>query len=93
MILSFVSCSSRSPRNAPPSIELGLPLIGLIRTFGKFGENPVGFITEQYKKYGNCFTFPIGFGFNFTFLIGPEAHAAFYDGKDEQLSQNAPVCG
>jgi sterol 14alpha-demethylase len=91
VIISFVvSCSSRSPRNSPPSIELGLPLIGLIRTFGKFGENPVGFITEQYKKYGNCFTFPIGFGFNFTFLIGPEAHAAFYDGKDEQLSQNEP---
>ena len=89
-LVSLTCCCSSRPKNAPPQIELGLPIIGLIRTFGRFGENPVGFITEEYKKLGNCFTFPIGFGFNFTFLIGPEAHAAFYDGKDEQLSQNEP---
>jgi len=89
-VVVSLTCCSRNAKNAPPQIELGLPIIGLIRTFGRFGENPVGFITEEYKKLGNCFTFPIGFGFNFTFLIGPEAHAAFYDGKDEQLSQNEP---
>jgi hypothetical protein len=34
-----------------------------------FGANPVAFIKRAYGEYGPVFTLPVGFGFNFTFLI------------------------
>ena len=78
------------PADAPPRIRLGLPVIGIVRAFASFGANPVAFIARAYREYGPIFTLPVGFGFNFTFLIGLEAQSAFYKGKDEFLSQNEP---
>jgi len=78
------------PADAPPRIRLGLPVIGILRAFASFGANPVAFIKRAYGEYGPVFTLPVGFGFNFTFLIGLEAQRAFYNGKDEHLSQNEP---
>jgi sterol 14-demethylase len=78
------------PPDAPPRIRLGLPVIGIVRAFASFGANPVAFIARAYGEYGPIFTLPVGFGFNFTFLIGLEAQSAFYKGKDEFLSQNEP---
>ena len=95
-LCSLCGCGAGARRSKgaappPPTVNLGwLPVVGIVRTFMRFGENPVAFILSQYLELGNCFTLPVGFGFNFTFLIGPEAHAAFYAGKDEQLSQNEP---
>lgn len=41
-----------------------------LQTFKKFGENPVAFILEGYKTYGNCFTLPVFGLYNFTFMLG-----------------------
>jgi sterol 14-demethylase len=78
------------PADAPPRIRLGLPVVGILRAFASFSANPVAFIRRSYIEYGPVFTLPVGFGFNFTFLIGLDAQRAFYSGKDEHLSQNEP---
>lgn len=74
-------------------MEIGgglFPLLGLIKTFSRFGDNPVQFIRDSYEVYGTVFTLPL-LHLNFTFLLGPDAELTFYDERDDEtLSQNEP---
>ncbi|CAM9902103.1 unnamed protein product [Heterosigma akashiwo] len=72
------------PKNAPPSVKLGAPVIGNIQAFIK---SPLGLIKNCYEKYGPVYTVPM-MGKNLTFLIGPDAQAPFFRLKDDDLSQN-----
>lgn len=66
----------------------GLPLL---THFIKFAGNPLGTILSGYEAKGSIFTLRLPFGlWNFTFVVGAEAHAPFFNGRDESLSQNEP---
>lgn len=71
---------------APPVWVGGWPIVG---HFPKFSDNPIATIREGYDKLGNVFTMRF-LNFNLTFLLGPEAHAPFFDARDQQLSQSEP---
>ena len=72
--------------NAPPVWGGGLPIIG---HFHRFAGNPVGVIKEGYAACGPVFTMRF-LQYKMTFLIGPDAHGAFFRATDEELSQNEP---
>ena len=86
LLLAHLLLAARKPANAPPVWGGGLPLIG---HFYRFAGNPVGTIKEGYLACGSVFTMSF-LHYNMTFLIGPEAQAAFYRANDEELSQNEP---
>jgi len=86
MVYSLCSVRKEVHGGVPPVWRGGWPLIG---HFGKFAANPVGTIAEGYRAMGPVFTMHF-LGFPMTFLLGPDAHGPFYEGRDEELSQNEP---
>jgi len=71
------------PKASPPSVSIGLPVIGNIIAFVK---SPINLMRECYEKYGAAYTVSI-FGQNLTFLIGPDVSEAFFRANDDTLSQ------
>eukprot|EP00042_Codosiga_hollandica_P029984 m.169742 g.169742 ORF g.169742 m.169742 type:complete len:521 (+) comp53233_c0_seq2:95-1657(+) len=67
---------------APPLVKSFLPFFGSI---AKFGENPVNFLLENYKKYGPVFSFMM-LGNEVTYLIGTEASSAFWTSHNDDLN-------
>lgn len=64
------------------------PVVGSIPFFGYFfsyAKNPVAAVRKAYDKHGEIFTLKL-IGFNMTFMIGPEAQAAFFRYSDEEVS-------
>jgi sterol 14-demethylase len=73
----------KRPKNAPPTASLGPPLIG---TYIEFAKNPVAFVAQCQKKFGNVFTVPM-LHKKLTFLLGPEVSAPFFKSDDSVMSQ------
>ncbi|XP_038044568.1 lanosterol 14-alpha demethylase-like [Patiria miniata] len=71
----------KSDIKLPPSIP-GIPFLGKAV---EFGENPIKFLEDSYKKYGEIFSFTM-IGQTFTYLIGPESSAVLFNSKNEQLN-------
>ena len=63
----------KRPKNAPPNVHLGLPLIG---NFIEFGKNPVAFALKCLREYGTVYTVPM-LHKNLTFLLGMEFSAVW----------------
>eukprot|EP00752_Nemacystus_decipiens_P011638 g10333.t1 len=74
----------RRRKDAPPSVRIGVPILG---NFKAYVRSPIKLITHSYEKYGEVFTIPM-MGVNFTYLIGPEAQAPFYKLKEDTVSVN-----
>eukprot|EP00752_Nemacystus_decipiens_P011637 g10332.t1 len=86
VLLALVTAFRRRRRkDAPPSVRIGVPVVGNFRAYLR---SPIKLITHGYEKYGEVFTIPM-MGFNFTYLIGPEAQAPFYKLKEDTVSVNA----
>ena len=66
----------------PPFVVSRIPIIGHFIAFTK----PIDMIRENYLRYGSVFSMNM-MGQCLTFLIGPEAHEAFFRASDEDLSQ------
>eukprot|EP00172_Hildenbrandia_rubra_P003647 Plantae.Rhodophyta-Hildenbrandia_rubra.ctg6083.p1 GENE.Plantae.Rhodophyta-Hildenbrandia_rubra.ctg6083~~Plantae.Rhodophyta-Hildenbrandia_rubra.ctg6083.p1 ORF type:complete len:515 (+),score=65.98 Plantae.Rhodophyta-Hildenbrandia_rubra.ctg6083:804-2348(+) len=77
---------SKNAASLPPSYRCGIPVIGNIVQFAR---DPLGLIWDAYQSLGPCFTVRLAHK-RLTFLIGPEAHASFFRGSDEELSQREP---
>eukprot|EP00752_Nemacystus_decipiens_P012520 g11088.t1 len=84
VVLALTFSLRRRPKDAPTIVKLGMPVLGNVRAF--LG-GPTSTIRECYEKYGAVFTIPI-LGFNFTYLVGPEAETPFFRLNDETLSQD-----
>eukprot|EP00903_Cladosiphon_okamuranus_P015547 g14353.t1 len=84
VVLALMSALRRRPHDAPPIVKLGMPVVGNVRAFLR---SPLKMMSTCYEKYGAVFTVPM-VGVNFTFLVGPEAQASFYQLNDETMSQN-----
>jgi len=74
--------STRAKGNLPP-IYGKIPIIGCMP---EFSPDPIGTVKKVQQMYKDCFTLHLA-GFNMTFLIGSDAHAAFFKATDEELSQ------
>eukprot|EP00752_Nemacystus_decipiens_P012521 g11089.t1 len=84
ILLALISAFRRSPKDAPPVVRMGMPVLGNITAFLR---SPLKMMSKCYDKHGAVFTVPM-MGINFTFLVGPEAQASFYKLNDETMSQN-----
>jgi sterol 14alpha-demethylase len=81
--LVFMLRGKKRPANAPPNVNIGLPLIG---NFMEFGKNPVAFAGKCREEYGHVYTVPMMHK-HLTFLFGTEASTPFFKLGDEQMSQ------
>lgn len=72
--------------NLPPANVGYIPVAGVGLNFAK---DPLQFVTQQYKRYGEIFTLNL-FGKRCTFLVGPDAHEPFFGKGDKELSQEEP---
>ncbi|KAK6185974.1 hypothetical protein SNE40_008098 [Patella caerulea] len=68
--------------NLPPQIPSSIPFLGEAI---KFNESPIDYLLAAYKKYGPVFTFTM-VGKTFTYLIGSESAALFFNSKNEDLN-------
>lgn len=68
--------------NAPPVIPSTIPFLGHAVTFSK---TPIEFLIAAYEKYGPVFSFTM-VGKTFTYLIGSDAAAVFFNSKNEELN-------
>ena len=59
----------------PPVVTTHIPLVGGIVSFL---QDPLGAVAKAKEKYGNVFTINM-FHIRSTFLIGSEAHKAFFE--------------
>lgn len=66
----------------PPTIFHLIPFIGSAVSFGK---QPVTFLLDAYKTYGQVFTFTM-FGEQCTYLVGSEAASLFLNSKNDELN-------
>lgn len=81
--LVILLVASRRPKNAPPNVRKGLPIIG---NFIEFAKGPMNFMNACYAEYGSVFTMGMP-GCHLTFLIGPEAGECFFAAEDDVMSQ------
>ncbi|XP_064647600.1 lanosterol 14-alpha demethylase-like [Lineus longissimus] len=68
--------------NLPPVIPHTIPFLGHAITFGMA---PIDFLMEAKKKYGPVFSFTM-VGKTFTYLIGSESSALFFNSRNENLN-------
>eukprot|EP01138_Halocafeteria_seosinensis_P014360 gb/GECG01014661.1/.p1 GENE.gb/GECG01014661.1/~~gb/GECG01014661.1/.p1 ORF type:complete len:501 (+),score=68.80 gb/GECG01014661.1/:1-1503(+) len=73
------------PKNAPPMLGGGLPLLG---PFPEFASSPVDLVWRGYREKGTEFTVNM-FGKNMTFLLGPQSHTPFFNAADKDVNQSA----
>lgn len=81
--LVFMLRGKKRPANAPPNVQIGIPVLG---NFIEFSKNPVAFAGNCLAKYGHVYTVPMMHK-NLTFLMGTEASTPFFKLGDEQMSQ------
>ncbi|KAK7109246.1 lanosterol 14-alpha demethylase-like [Littorina saxatilis] len=72
----------RSEENLPPHIPSSIPFLGQAISFG---QNPIEFLLAAYQKYGPVFSFTM-VGKTFTYLIGSESAALFFNSRNENLN-------
>ncbi|XP_007430653.1 lanosterol 14-alpha demethylase [Python bivittatus] len=73
---------SGSSRKYPPYIPSNIPFLGHAIAFGR---NPIQFLEDAYEKYGPVFSFTM-VGKTFTYLVGSDAAALLFNGKNEELN-------
>ncbi|EWM25289.1 obtusifoliol 14-alpha demethylase [Nannochloropsis gaditana] len=83
-ICVFFLLTPRSRKDTPPVIGNAWPLFG---HFFLFLKSPINLIKSSYQTYGSVFTVNL-FTQRMTFLIGPEAAAAFFKASDKELGQD-----
>eukprot|EP00903_Cladosiphon_okamuranus_P013989 g13010.t1 len=83
MSVVLLSVFRRSTEDAPPSVRMGMPVLGNVRAFVR---SPVKMIGECYAKYGAVFTVPL-MGVKITYLIGLEEQEPLYKHNDNVVSQ------
>ncbi|EDV26239.1 uncharacterized protein TRIADDRAFT_22681, partial [Trichoplax adhaerens] len=66
----------------PPHIPSSIPFLGCSIEFSK---NPILFLQNAHKKYGEVFSFTM-VGSTFTYLVGSEASSLFFNSKNEDLN-------
>ncbi|XP_055337265.1 lanosterol 14-alpha demethylase-like [Paramacrobiotus metropolitanus] len=71
-----------SVKNPPPMIPSSIPFVGSAL---QFGMNPIKFLEDAYYKYGPVFSLRM-MGSTFTYVIGSEASAVFFNSKNEDLN-------
>lgn len=76
----YVISNKKDPR-APPFYG-PIPWFGV---FLQFGRDPLGTVRWGYKKFGDCFTLRL-LGHDMTYMVGPDAQAAFFRAGDDELS-------
>ena len=74
----------RATANVPPVWSTGVPFLG---GFLAFARDPLGTVERARQKFGGTFTIQL-LTEKVTFLIGPEPHAVFFGGTDEELDQS-----
>ncbi|XP_043823213.1 lanosterol 14-alpha demethylase [Dromiciops gliroides] len=67
---------------SPPHIFSPIPFLGHAIAFGK---SPIEFLENAYEKYGPVFSFTM-VGKKFTYLLGSDAAALFFNSKNEDLN-------
>ncbi|KAG8508415.1 LOW QUALITY PROTEIN: Lanosterol 14-alpha demethylase, partial [Galemys pyrenaicus] len=67
---------------SPPYIFSPIPFLGHAIAFGK---SPIEFLENAYEKYGPVFSFTM-VGKTFTYLVGSDAAALFFNSKNEDLN-------
>lgn len=77
-----VKSFSKPPGNVPPHIPSSIPFLGHAISFG---QSPIEFLTLAYQKYGPVFSFTM-VGKTFTYLIGSDSAALFFNSKNETLN-------
>lgn len=75
------SLTSKGRANSPPLVPYTIPFLGHAIDFG---QRPIELLYNAYKTYGEIFKLKI-MGKDFTFMVGPEAHKAFFESKEEEL--------
>lgn len=68
----------------PPVVNASFPIL---KSFLDFAMQPVAFGVKNFEKYGACFTADM-FGQKLTFMIGSEAHVAFFRKNDSELDSS-----
>ncbi|EFC48934.1 obtusifoliol 14alpha-demethylase [Naegleria gruberi] len=81
LVIRYFS-SQKGKKSEPPRVPNFLPYFG---SFVGFAKNPVGFIIENSKKYGDVFTATI-LGKEMTFLNHPKILETFFKATDNELS-------
>ncbi|XP_014661368.1 PREDICTED: lanosterol 14-alpha demethylase-like [Priapulus caudatus] len=69
-------------QNLPPVIPHSVPFLGHAVAFG---QDPINFLKTAYDKYGPVFSFTM-VGSTFTYLVGSDASALFFNSKNEDLN-------
>ncbi|XP_041366954.1 lanosterol 14-alpha demethylase-like [Gigantopelta aegis] len=86
LLLSFViaykKLMEKKYEKIPPHIPSTIPFLGQAVSFAK---NPVEFLIAAYEKYGPVFSFTM-VGNTFTYLIGSESSALFFNSRNENLN-------
>ncbi|KAG8511234.1 Lanosterol 14-alpha demethylase [Galemys pyrenaicus] len=67
---------------SPPYSFSPIPFLGHAIAFGK---SPIEFLENAYEKYGPVFSFTM-VGKTFTYLVGSDAAALFFNSKNEDLN-------
>ncbi|XP_076461932.1 lanosterol 14-alpha demethylase-like [Babylonia areolata] len=72
----------KSKGKLPPHIPSSIPFLGHAISFG---QSPIEFLLAAHQKYGPVFSFTM-VGKTFTYLVGSEAAALFFNSKNENLN-------
>ncbi|RHY28777.1 hypothetical protein DYB32_005714 [Aphanomyces invadans] len=83
IVLYLATPKKHAGKNLPPVLPYWIPFVG---SFLPFAKDPIQMVLDGYRLKGPCYTAKM-FGQDLTFLIGPEAHEAFYKPNDDYLSQ------
>ena len=78
----MITYSYCSLQNTPPVVAYTIPFLGSAIEFGK---SPVSFLIEAQKRYGNVFSIKM-VGKTFTYLIGSDTSALFFDSRNDDLN-------
>ncbi|XP_077978360.1 lanosterol 14-alpha demethylase-like [Glandiceps talaboti] len=73
---------TKSDVKYPPYIASNIPFLGQAIAFNK---SPIDFLENAYLKYGPVFSFTMA-GKTFTYLVGPESSAIFFNSKNDDLN-------
>ncbi|KAL5006603.1 hypothetical protein ScPMuIL_015409 [Solemya velum] len=82
VLLAYKKLSEKGYENTPPHIPSTIPFLGQAVTFSK---DPVAFLLAAYEQYGPVFSFTM-VGKTFTYLLGNDAAALFFNSKNENLN-------
>ncbi|XP_048246151.1 lanosterol 14-alpha demethylase-like [Haliotis rufescens] len=81
-VMAMRALIEKKQENLPPHIPSVIPFLGQAISFG---QSPIEFLVAAYKQYGPVFSFTM-VGKTFTYLIGSESSALFFNSRNENLN-------